>query len=91
MTRDQKEKILKRIVEIEQDVAELKKARKDLMSNGYASATLTSAGGSKSYTRTDSAKITDTINELIQELKKLRSLLAGTSTALPSQIIRVYM
>ena len=62
----------------------------ELVSNGYASATLASGGGSKSYTRLDVSKVTETITQLIAELKAVRSMLNGRSPALPSQIITVY-
>ena len=61
MTKDQKKKVLKRIVGLEYDIDELKRVRKELVSNGYASASLASGGGSKSYTRLDVSKVTETI------------------------------
>lgn len=61
MTTDQKKKVLKRIVGLEYDIDELKRVRKELVSSGYASASLASGGGSKSYTRLDVSKVTETI------------------------------
>jgi len=90
MTTDQKRKVLERIVKVEADVEELKRVRQELVSNGYASASLASGGGSKSYTRLDVSKVSETIMQLSAELKSLRSLLSGRSPALPSQIITVY-
>lgn len=75
MTTTQKRKVLKRIVEIESDIEVLKQARVDLAANGYASATLASGGGSRSYTRLDISKLTEAISALTSELKKLKSLL----------------
>ena len=75
MTTEQKRKVLKRIVEIESDIEVLKKARTELAANGYASATLASGGGSRSYTRLDISKLTEAISALTSELKKLKSLL----------------
>ena len=51
MTISQKRKILVRISELESDIDTLKKTRLEIAANGYASATLASSGGSKSYTR----------------------------------------
>lgn len=75
MTTEQKRKILKRIAEIEGDVSELKRARTEIAANGYASATLASGGGSRSYTRLDISKLTEAIAALTSEMKKLKSLL----------------
>lgn len=52
---------MKRIVGLEYDIDELKRVRKELVSSGYASASLASGGGSKSYTRLDVSKVTETI------------------------------
>lgn len=75
MTTTQKRKILKRIVDIESDIETLKQARVELATNGYASATLASGGGSRSYTRLDISKLTEAISALTSELKKLKGLL----------------
>lgn len=75
MTIEQKRKVLKRIVDIESDIEVLKKARVELAANGYASATLASGGGSRSYTRLDISKLTEAISALTSELKKLKGLL----------------
>lgn len=75
MTTEQKRKILKRIAVIEGDVSELKRARTEIAVNGYASATLASGGGSRSYTRLDISKLTEAISALTSELKKLKSML----------------
>lgn len=75
MTIIQKRKVLERIVEIENNLDVLEDARIDAAVNGYASATLSSSGGSKSYTRIDLDKITNLIGELKRELTKLRNIL----------------
>lgn len=51
MTITQQKKILTKIVELESDIDILKKARIEALANGYASATISSSGGSKSFTR----------------------------------------
>ena len=71
----QKRKILKRIQVLESDIEELKRCRTEIAKTGYASATISSAGGSKSYTRTDISKITEAINALTTELEYTRNLL----------------
>lgn len=75
MTTTQKRKVLKRIVEIESDIEVLKNARTELASSGYASATLASGGGTRSYTKLDISKLTEAISALTSELKKLKGLL----------------
>lgn len=75
MTTVQKRKILTRISQTEADIEELKRCRAEIAKNGYASATMSSGGGSKSYTRLDVSKITEAISSLTSELKKLRAML----------------
>lgn len=79
MTITQTRKILQRIVDIENDIDELKKARAEIAKNGYASATMSTGGGSKSYTRLDLSKITEAISALTSELKQLKAMLTGGS------------
>ena len=90
MTITQKRKILQRISDIENDIAELKKARQEVASSGYASATVSSGGGSRSYTRSDISKITEAISALTSEMKKLRALLSGGNSTLWNQVLIVY-
>ena len=75
MTTIQKRKILTRISALESDIEELKRCRVEIAKNGYASATMSSGGGSKSYTHLDLSKITEAISSLTSELKKLRAML----------------
>lgn len=72
----QKRKILTRMQQCERDIEELKRCRTEIAENGYASATMSSGGGAKSYTRLDISKITEAISALTSELKKLRGMLA---------------
>lgn len=68
----------------------MKKARQEVASSGYASATVSSGGGSRSYTRSDISKITEAISALISEMKKLRALLAGGSSSIWTDVLVVY-
>lgn len=90
MTITQKRKLLTRIAEVESDIEELKKARSEIAKNGYASATMSSGGGSKSYTRLDLSKITEAISALTSELKQLRAMLSGSSSTLWKNVLVVY-
>ena len=90
MTIIQKRKVLQRISDIENDIAELKKARQEVAASGYASATVSSGGGSKSFTRSDISKITEAISALTSEMKKLRALLAGGSSSIWTNVLVVY-
>ena len=91
MTIEQKRKVLERIVALQSDIETLKQVRVDLAASGYASATMSSGGGSKSYTRLDIGKVTEAIGELVRELKSLRSLLNGNATLVPKKILTVYL
>lgn len=81
MNITQKRKVLQRIQMLESDIEALKKARVEIASTGYASATLASGGGSKSYTHLDLTKITETISTLTSELNQLRNALATADGA----------
>ena len=65
--------------EVEKDIEELKRCRSEIAKNGYASATMSSGGGSKSYTHIDLSKITEAIAALTSELKQLRTMLTHSS------------
>lgn len=80
MTTAQKKKVLERIVALSKDIQALKAARVEVGLNGYASASLSSGGGSKSYTRIDLDKMTGLINELQRELEQNRNLLRLNSS-----------
>lgn len=75
----QQKKILTRITQLEGDIDILKKARLEAATSGFASATISSAGGSKSYTRLDISKITELISALTTELKQLRGMLSSAN------------
>lgn len=83
MTIAQRKKIMKKIVSLENDIETLKAARLEIATKGYASATMSSGGGSKSYTRLDLDKISSLISELLKELNEWRNLLV---TGNPRQI-----
>lgn len=92
MTISQQRKILVRISQVEADIAELKRCRSEIAKNGYASATMSSGGGSKSYTHLDLTKITEAISALTSELKKLRAMLnkIGSEQSIWRNVLIVY-
>lgn len=90
MTTSQKRKTLERIAQTESDFATLRRVRIEIATSGFASATLASGGGSKSYTRHDIGKITALITALESELKGLRKLLSPAASVLPSVTYTVY-
>lgn len=91
ITTAQTRKILQRISEVESDLAELKKCRVEIAKNGYASATMSSGGGSKSYTRLDLSKITEAISALTCELRQLRNMLkSGGQQGIWRSVLVVY-
>ena len=90
MTTYQKRTIIEKIVNIENDIAELEKARVEIGISGYASATISVSGGSKSYTRMDIDKITKLIGELNNKLTQYKNMLAtGNGTPIKT-IVPVY-
>lgn len=89
MTTDQKRKILIRIQEVEKELSDLKDVRAQLLANPYQSASISSGGGSKSYTVADSSKLSEAIGELTEELKELRALLSNGGSR-PFRIGQIY-
>ena len=77
MTTVQKRKVLQRMSDVESDIATLKKVRVEVATSGYASATMSSGGGAKSYTHIDLTKIAETIASLSRELVALKKMLAS--------------
>ena len=86
MTVNQQKKILKKIQLLELDIEKLEKVRIDLLSSGYASASMSSGGGSRSYTRMDVDKITNSIQILKTEVKNLKKILNGSKKSTPKTI-----
>ena len=86
----QKKKLLQKIVRLEHDIDQLKSVRISLASAEYASASMSSGGGSRSYTRADLSKISSTIQALETELKNTRKLLSEQSQITPKQIYTIY-
>lgn len=59
------------------DVAAIDAAIRGIASNGYASATISAAGGSKSYTKLDLAALRALRADLVSRLSAINSQLAG--------------
>ena len=77
MTQDQLVKTINKIVSLEKDIDALKLARLEAATSGFASASISSVGGSKTYTRLSPSQITSLIKELRKELAQLRNMLYG--------------
>lgn len=77
VNRTRTERLLRRIAELDRDIGELERVRMEIAVSGTASATLSSGGGSKSYTRHDLDKITALVRVLRRELASLRASLSG--------------
>lgn len=69
MNTVQLRKLLVKVTTLENDIEELKRVRLELAKSGYASATLSSGGGSKSYTRLDISKVNELIGLMSKELE----------------------
>lgn len=76
MTTYQKRTILERMAQTQENIDILKQARIEAVANGFASATISTTGGSKSYSRISPEQITKVIDELLKELEQLRNMLA---------------
>lgn len=68
---------LSRIEEVETDLREARRVRREILASGSSSASISSGGGSKSFTRLDLDKVSALIAELTRELQALRAMLAG--------------
>jgi hypothetical protein len=86
-----KKKIIERMAEVQESLDVLKQARIDALAKGYASATISSGGGSKSYTRYSPDQFTQVINELLKELSQLRNLLVTGVSSPIKTIVTVYV
>ena len=75
MTVNQKRTILERMAQTQENIEILRQARIEAVANGFASATISTTGGSKSYSRVNPEQITKVIDELLKELEQLRNLL----------------
>ena len=74
MTTIQRKKILQRMIVIEHDIAELQRARMKVALDGVASASLSSTGGSKSFTKLDLNQIQSLIDDLRKEFNELMDI-----------------
>ena len=77
MTIDQTRKILVKISQLEEDIERLKQAQISLATQEYVSATMSSGGGSKSFSRADYTKITSLIIQLSKEITSYQRMLSG--------------
>ena len=91
MTTAQKRKTIAKIQRLESDIVTLEAVRLRLASAEYASATLSSGGGSRSYTRSDLAKVANAISALKVQLANCRKLLSAETQALGRAIYTVYL
>ena len=92
MTTSQKKKILIKIQTLEKDLDTLRRVRMEVAASGYASATLSSSGGSKSYTRSSLSELTKAITEISSELNQYKTMLfnGGTTGCPYRKILHVY-
>lgn len=75
------QKIVQKISTLDQQIAQLEQVQFDLASNGYSSATISSSGGSRSYTRLDLPKVSTLLNSLKMERRKYQILLSNNGNA----------
>ena len=91
MTIQRQRKILKKIQQLEQDIETLKQARIEAIANGFASASISSSGGSKSYSRYSPEQFTTVIDELLKELLQWRNILTTGNVTPFKTIVTVYV
>jgi hypothetical protein len=84
-------KLLTKVATLENDIDELKRVRIELATSGYASASLSSSGGSKSYTRLDISKVSELITQLTKELEQYKNMLATGQSRSTNSIVTVYV
>lgn len=87
MTIDQTRKILVKISQLEDDIERLKQAQISLATQEYVSATMSSGGGSKSFSRADYTKITSLIIQLSKEITSYQRMISGQRKGLPTETI----
>lgn len=90
MTVLQQKKILTKISQLEKDIDTLKQARIEALANGYASATISSLGGSQSYSRFSPDQFTSVINELLKELQQWRGILTTGKSRPIKTLVTIY-
>lgn len=90
MTTTRKRQIIERIAQTEADLATMRRVRMEVAASGFASATLASGGGSKSYTRHDISSILQLISALEREVQGLRKLLTPATSVQPTVTYTVY-
>ena len=92
MTPSQKKKILTHIQTLEKDLETLRQVRMEVATSGFASATLSSGGGSRSYTRSSMSELTRVIAQVSYELDQYNKMLYnGGLTSCPYKtILHVY-
>lgn len=91
MNTVQLRKLLVKVTTLENDIEELKRVRLELAKSGYASATLSSGGGSKSYTRLDISKVNELIGLMSKELEQCRNMIATGQPNGTNSIVTVYV
>lgn len=79
MTTEQTRKLLTKIQKLESDIDTIDKTIIEIGVSGYASATLSSGSGSKSYTRQNLDQLTKLREYLSKQVAKYRKLLCGGS------------
>lgn len=77
MTTEQARKLLIKIQTLESDIETIDKTILEIGVSGYASATLSSGSGSKSYTRQSIDSLTNLREYLSKQIAKYRKLLNG--------------
>lgn len=79
MTIETKRKILISIQNLEHDIEELKRVRLELATAEFASASLSSGTGAKSYTRQSIGQLNEALKQMKIELQQYQSMLVGGS------------
>ncbi len=90
MNTTQMRKLLVTVTKLEKDIEELKRVRMELATSGYASASLSSTGGSKSFTRLDIGKVTELIAQMSKELAQYNTMLSTGQSRSMNTIVTVY-
>ena len=79
-----------KVQNLESQIEEIERTIFEISANGYYSATISSSGGSKSYTRLDLPKLESLLNHLKSEKRQYQTFLSNGNSQLGGKIIHVY-
>ena len=80
MTSAQRTNLIAQRRQLREDIRKLERAMIDLASQEFVSVSLSSGGGSKSFSRSDTGRIQQTIAHLADKIAAINAALSGTAS-----------